>query len=53
MTFELTEQQVKDLTVFLSRIQLQGFEAENFVGIVNALKTSYDVKGTNEGTDTN
>lgn len=39
MKFELTEQQTKDLTVFLSRVQLQGFESENFVSILNALRT--------------
>lgn len=49
MTFKLTEQQVKNLTAFLSRVQIAGHEAEEFVAIVTALKHSYE-EGTGNRT---
>lgn len=38
MLFELNEHQIKNLSVFMGRVQLQGTEVQVFNNIVNALQ---------------
>ena len=46
--YELSEEKVKNLSVFLARVQLQGQEVAAFNGIINALNSPIEEKDDNK-----